>query len=148
MLADAAIRLCVVATPNDTHRRIAEQCLQAGRHVVVDKPLALTSGDAAALAAVARRNGVLLSAYQNRRWDGDFMTVRQLLTSGRIGTPLVFESHFDRFRLEPKPGAWREEEATGGGILFDLGPHLIDQALGALRDADQPVGRRAHGSRD
>ncbi|WP_158615510.1 Gfo/Idh/MocA family oxidoreductase [Acidipila sp. EB88] len=129
MLQDPSIRLCVVATPNDTHCRIAEQCMRAGRHVVVDKPLALSSADTAALGQVARDAKVVLSAYQNRRWDGDFQTLRELLDSGRIGDPVLFESHFDRFRLEPKPGAWRETEAAGGGILFDLGPHLIDQAL-------------------
>ncbi len=129
MLADESIQLCVVATPNDVHRSLSEQCLQAGRHVVVDKPLALTSGDAAALAALARENDLVLSAYHNRRWDGDYRTIESLLASGRIGDPLLFESHFDRFRMEPKPGAWRETEAQGGGILFDLGPHLIDQAL-------------------
>lgn len=129
MLADPAIQLCVVATPNDVHRSLAEQCLKAGRNVVVDKPLSLTSDDAAALAAVAREKHVVLSAYHNRRWDGDYQTLVQVLESGRAGDPLLFESHYDRFRLEPKEGAWRETEAAGGGILFDLGPHLIDQAL-------------------
>jgi len=129
MLADKSIKLCIVATPNDLHRSLSEQCLRAGRHVVVDKPLALTRGDAAALAAVAQEHKVILSAYHNRRWDGDYQTVQNLLSTGRIGDPLMFESHFDRFRLEPRPGAWRETEAAGGGILFDLGPHLIDQAL-------------------
>jgi scyllo-inositol 2-dehydrogenase (NADP+) len=129
MLADPTIKLCVVATPNHMHRSLSEQCLQAGRHVVVDKPLALTSDDALALARCAKENGVVLSAYHNRRWDGDYQTVESLFNNGRLGEPLLFESHFDRFRLEPKPGAWRETEAAGGGILFDLGPHLIDQAL-------------------
>ncbi len=129
MLADPSIELCVVATPNDAHRALAEQCLHAGRHVVVDKPLALTSEDAAALAHLARSKGLLLSAFHNRRWDGDFQTVERLLHSGRVGNPVSFASHFDRFRLELKPGAWRETEGNGAGILHDLGPHLIDQAL-------------------
>ena len=129
MLADSSIRLCVVATPNDVHRALAEQCLKAGRHVVVDKPLALSSEDAAALARLAKSKKVLLSAFHNRRWDGDFQTIEQLLGSGRIGNPVCFESHFDRFRLELKPGAWRESVGNGAGILHDLGPHLIDQAL-------------------
>ena len=129
MLADPSIELCVVATPNEAHRALAEECLEAGRHVVVDKPLALTSEDAAALAHLARSKGLLLSAYHNRRWDGDFQTVEQLLQSGRVGNPVSFESHFDRFRLEAKPGAWRETVGNGAGILHDLGPHLIDQAL-------------------
>ncbi len=129
LLEDPTIQLCIVATPNDSHRMLAEKCLEAGRNVVVDKPLALTSDDAAELAKLARARGVLLSAFHNRRWDGDFRTVENLLTTGRLGTPLMFESHFDRFRLEPKPGAWREAEQPGSGILYDLGPHLIDQAL-------------------
>ncbi len=129
LLSDKSIQLCVVATPNDVHRSLAEACLRAGKHVVVDKPLALTSGDAAALAEIAAEKHLVLSAFHNRRWDGDFQTVANLLESGRIGGPVLFESHFDRFRLEPKPGAWRETEEKGGGILFDLGPHLIDQAL-------------------
>jgi scyllo-inositol 2-dehydrogenase (NADP+) len=129
LLADPSIQLCIVATPNDTHTAIAGQCLRAGRHVVVDKPLALSSADAAELAATARASGSILSAFHNRRWDGDFRTLQQLLKQDTIGTPFSFESHFDRFRMQPRPGAWRETEAAGGGILFDLGPHLIDQAL-------------------
>ncbi len=129
MLDDPSIDLCVVATPNHSHRELAEACMRAGRNVVVDKPLALTSDDASALAATARACKVVLSAYHNRRWDGDYRTVAELLGSGRIGKPVLFESHFDRFRLQPKPGAWRETEEAGGGVLYDLGPHLIDQAL-------------------
>ncbi len=129
MLDDQSIRLCVVATPNNSHRALAKQCLQAGRHVVVDKPLTLSSDDAAALGRLAQEKNLVLSAYHNRRWDGDYQTVAKLLGSGRLGQPILFESHFDRFRLQPKPGAWRETEEAGGGILFDLGPHLIDQAL-------------------
>ncbi len=127
MLEDRSIELCVVATPNHSHRELAEACMRAGRNVVVDKPLALSSDDAAALAVTARERKVVLSAYHNRRWDGDFRTVQGLME--RIGKPVLFESHFDRFRLEPKPGAWRETEEAGGGVLYDLGPHLIDQAL-------------------
>ncbi len=129
MLTDESIKLCIIATPNDKHRSLAEQCLRAGRHVVVEKPLALASSDAAALAALAQEHKVVLSAYHNRRWDGDYQTVQNLLSTGRVGDPLMFESHFDRFRMEPRPDAWRETKAAGGGVLFDLGPHLIDQAL-------------------
>ncbi len=134
MLADPSVQLCVVATPNNSHLSLTEQCLRAKRHVVVDKPLTLSSADALTLARLARENNVVLSAFHNRRWDGDFQTVASLLASGRMGEPLLFESHFDRFRMEPKPGAWRETEEAGGGILFDLGPHLIDQALALFGD--------------
>ena len=129
LLADPTIALCVVATPNDVHQSIAEKCLRASRHVVIDKPFTLTSEGAAALAATAREQGVVLSAFHNRRWDGDYQTLQSVVASGRLGTPLLFESHYDRYRPQPRPGAWRETHASGGGILFDLGPHLIDQAL-------------------
>lgn len=129
MLADPSIELCVVATPNDTHFPLAEQCLRAGRNVVVDKPVTLTSAEAEQLARLAKEKKVVFAPYHNRRWDGDFKTLRSLLASGRLGEPRLFESHFDRFRLQPKTGAWRETEAAGGGNLYDLGPHLIDQAL-------------------
>ncbi len=129
MLEDPSIELCVVATPNVSHCVLTEACLRAGRNVVVDKPLTLTSDEARSLAELARQEKVVLSAYHNRRWDGDFRTLERLLESGRLGEPIVFESHFDRFRLLPRPGAWRETQENGGGILYDLGPHLIDQAL-------------------
>ena len=129
MLADPTVTLCVVATPNESHHAVAEACLRAGRHVVVDKPLALTSEAVERLAHIAREEGKTLSAFHNRRWDGDFCTLRALLASGRVGDPVSFESHFDRFRPQPREGAWREKAEAGGGILLDLGPHLIDQAL-------------------
>jgi predicted dehydrogenase len=134
MLEDSSITLCVVATPNEAHRSLAEQCLRAGRNVVVDKPLALSSADAKALADLASERGLILSAYHNRRWDGDFRTVRSILEGGRLGQPLHLVSHFDRYRLQPRLETWRESGKAGGGILFDLGPHLIDQALALFGD--------------
>ena len=129
LLADDSIRLCVVATPNESHVPLARQCLEAGRTVVIDKPFALASADAADLAELARALGLTLSAFHNRRWDGDFLTLQSLLASGRMGRVVSYESHFDRFRPLPRLEAWRESGGPGGGILFDLGPHLIDQAL-------------------
>jgi len=135
MLEDPAITLCVVATPNQTHRTLAEQCLKAGRHVVVDKPLALTSADARAMAQIAAERGLILSAYHNRRWDGDFQTLRGVLAGGRLGRPVHLISRFERYRREPRLSSWREGgQAGGGGILYDLGPHLIDQALALFGD--------------
>jgi predicted dehydrogenase len=134
MLEDPEITLCVVATPNAAHRSLAEQCLRAGRNVVVDKPLALSSADTRALADLARERGLILSAYHNRRWDGDYQTVKSVLAGGRLGRPLHLVSHFDRYRREPRTHAWRESGEVGGGILFDLGPHLIDQALALFGD--------------
>jgi len=129
MLANKAISLVVVATPNDSHFSLAKECLLAGRDVVIDKPFAPTYAEAAELASIAEKQGRLLSVYQNRRWDGDFKTLQGLIASKELGRIVTFESHFDRFRPERRPGAWREESGPGTGVLFDLGPHLIDQAL-------------------
>jgi scyllo-inositol 2-dehydrogenase (NADP+) len=129
MLENQEIRLVVVATPNATHLPIARQCLLADRDVVIDKPFAVTSDEAAELIELARSRGRLLSVYQNRRWDGDFLTVRKLLESDRLGRVVMFESHYDRFRVQPRLHAWREDGGPGGGVLWDLGSHLMDQAL-------------------
>ena len=122
--------LVVVASPNKTHVPLAEGAITAGVAVVVDKPLAVTSADARKLVAFAERRGKLLSVFQNRRWDGDFRTVQQLLAEGRLGTPLRFESRFERWRPQLK-GGWRElgDRSQGSGLLYDLGSHLVDQAL-------------------
>ena len=129
LLEDTSIQLVVVATPNATHLPIARQCLLAGRDVVIDKPFALNSSEAAELIQLARARNRLLSVYQNRRWDGDFQTVRKLLDSDQLGRLVEFESHYDRYRLAPRLHAWREDGSPGGGVLFDLGSHLVDQAL-------------------
>jgi scyllo-inositol 2-dehydrogenase (NADP+) len=129
LLQDSSIRLVVVATPNASHLPIARQCLLADRDVVIDKPFALSSVEAAELIHLARARGRLLSVYQNRRWDGDFLTVRKLLENDRLGRLVMFESHYDRFRQLPRLHAWREDGGPGGGVLWDLGAHLVDQAL-------------------
>ncbi len=129
LLQDSSIRLVVVATPNASHLPIARQCLLADRDVVIDKPFALNSAEAAELIQLARARGRLLSVYQNRRWDGDFLTVRKLLENDRLGRLVMFESHYDRFRQLPRLHAWREDGGPGGGVLWDLGAHLVDQAL-------------------
>jgi len=129
MLADTSIRLVAVGTPSFSHFEVAAQCLRADRDVVIDKPFTLTSDEAAQLIRLSRERGRLLTAYQNRRWDGDFKTVEKILVSGLLGRLVTFESHFDRFRPEPRLRGWRESGGPGGGTLFDLGSHLIDQAL-------------------
>src|SRR5216683_5556484 len=123
------IRLIVIATPNDTHYSLARRCLEAGRDVVVDKPFAPTLKEAVELAQLAQERGRLLSVYQNRRYDGDFQAVQQIVASGRLGRIVRFESNYDRFRPQLKAKAWRERSGPGTGILFDLAPHLIDHAL-------------------
>ena len=129
LLAMESIRLVVIATPNPSHFDLAKQCLLAGRDVVIDKPFATTYAEAAELVDLAKAKDRLLSVYQNRRWDGDFLTVKRLLSEGQLGRVVLFESHFDRFRSQPKANAWRERAEPGSGVLFDLGPHLIDQAM-------------------
>jgi scyllo-inositol 2-dehydrogenase (NADP+) len=129
LLADESIRLVAVGTPSFSHFEVAEQCLRADRDVVIDKPFVLTSDEAAQLIRLARERKRLLTVYQNRRWDGDFKTVEKILVSGLLVRLVTFESHFDRFRPQPKREVWRESGGPGGGTLFDLGSHLIDQAL-------------------
>lgn len=129
MLADTSIQLIVFATPSYSHYELARQCLHEQRHVVVDKPFTLSSAESADLIRKSRERKLLLSVYQNRRWDGDFQTIRKLLAGEDLGRIVSFESHFDRFRPAPRHDAWRESGGPGGGILWDIGPHLIDQAL-------------------
>ena len=123
------VDLVVVATPNTSHHPIAKQCLLAGRHVVVDKPFTTTVAEAEALVRLARERGRCLSVYQERRYTGDFVTLQRVLSDGALGRVVRYEAHFDRFRPALKSGAWREEPLPGSGVWFDLGPHLLDQAL-------------------
>jgi predicted dehydrogenase len=120
--------LVVIATPNATHFELARRALEAGKHVVVDKPFTLSLLEAQTLARLAQERGRLLSVFQNRRWDGDFLALRRMLEAGTLGEVVYFESHFDRFRPEVQ-NRWREQEGPGSGIWYDLGPHLADQAL-------------------
>jgi predicted dehydrogenase len=129
LLAIKDIQLIVVATPNDTHYPIARQCLEAGRDVVVDKPFTTTLEEATSLVQIAKSTGRLLTVYQNRRYDGDFQAIRQLVSAGTLGRTVRFETSYDRYRPQLKPGAWRETQRPGSGILFDIAPHLIDHAL-------------------
>lgn len=142
--------VAVVATPNRTHVPLALSALEAGLHVVVDKPVAPTSAEARRLVEEASRRELLLTPYHNRRWDGDFLTLRRLLDGDRLGDVRRFESRFERWRPEPKPG-WRQDPdpAEGGGILYDIGPHLIDQALllfGPIRDVYAELDRSRAGA--
>ena len=129
LLEDELIRLCVIATPNLSHFELARRCLVAGRDVVIDKPFTTTSEEARVLIQLAEDRGQLLTVFQNRRWDGDFLTVRKLIAAGSLGRIVSFESHYDRFRPVPKVGTWRERGEPGGGVLYDLGSHIIDQVL-------------------
>ena len=129
LLAIESIRLIVIASPNKTHFPFAKQCLEAGRNVVVDKPFTNTVADAVELFRIAKRCGRLLTVFHSRRFDADFQGLRVFLPKGELGRIVRFETHYDRYRPTGKPGAWREKPGPGSGILFDLGPHLIDHAL-------------------
>jgi len=136
LLADKSIELVVVSTPNETHFALAKQALEAGKHVVIDKPFAASSEEALALGQLAKSKGLLVIPFHNRRWDGDFQTVRKLLQEDAIGRLVTFESHFDRFRPVPRENTWKEAENPANGMLFDLGPHLVDQALALFGPPD------------
>jgi len=128
LLADDELDLVVVSTPPDTHVAIARAALEAGKHVLVEKPFVPAPGEADALVALARERGKLLCVYQNRRWDADFATVRRLVSESVLGRVYEFETHFDRFRPD-KPTTWKGQlpMSQGGGALYDLGVHVLDQ---------------------
>jgi len=145
----ATLDLVVVATPNRSHVPLARQALRAGLPVVVDKPFAPSAAEARGLIADARAQRRLLTVFQNRRWDGDFLTLRALLARGALGAVHRFESRFERWNPVPRQG-WREsgDPAEAGGLLFDLGAHLIDQALqlfGPVRAVHAELDRRRPG---
>jgi len=123
-----SVDLVVIATPNDTHVPIATEAIRAGKHVVVDKPFAPTLEEARDVIALAQRTGRVLAVFHNRRWDGDFLALRDLLSRSALGDIAHFESHFDRYRPQVRV-RWREQPGRGSGLWYDLGPHLVDQSL-------------------
>ncbi len=132
----------VIATTNETHAPLARAALDAGLPVVVDKPLATSAVEARELIAHAASRGLLLTVFQNRRWDSDFLTLRRLMSEGALGEIRRIESRFERWRPESRGDAWREttSPAHGGGVLLDLGSHLVDQALTLLGPAEHVYG--------
>ncbi|TFK43385.1 hypothetical protein BDQ12DRAFT_674892 [Crucibulum laeve] len=133
VLADAEIELVVVGTPSDTHYSFAKSALQAGKHVLLDKPVTATAAEAEELGNLAREKNLVLYAFQNRRWEADFFALKRLLqlppsSPQSLGTLLEFESHYDRYRKNLK-GTWKDIPAPANGLTYDLGSHLIDQAL-------------------
>lgn len=129
VLADPEIELVVHCTPNTLHYPMVKESLEAGKHVIIEKPFTNSSKEADELISIAEKKQLKIFVYQNRRWDGDFLTIQKLLKSGDLGDVEYFEVHFDRYSPEFKNDAWREEKLPGSGVLYDLGPHLIDQAL-------------------
>lgn len=130
IIEDPEIDLVIVTSPNTEHFRWAREALIAGKHVVVEKPFTVNVAEADELIEIAQRQGKILTVYHNRRFTSDTKTVRKILESGILGEIVDYESHFDRYRPNPRPGgAWREDPLPGSGIFYDLGSHLIDQAL-------------------
>jgi predicted dehydrogenase len=123
------IDVIVITTPNSTHFEYAQKALIAGKHVVLEKPFTITSADAHALIEISLKTNRILSVFQNRRYVCDFLTIKKILSENLLGEIVEFEAHYDRYRPEAKPNAWREKNEPGSGILYDLGSHLIDQAL-------------------
>jgi predicted dehydrogenase len=123
------VELVIITTPNDTHFSYAKAAALAGKHVVVDKPFTITSGDAMGLVQLSKQISTIISVFQNRRYVCDFLTIKEILSKRMLGDVHEFEAHYDRYRYEAKPNAWREEDKPGTGILYDLGAHLIDQAF-------------------
>jgi scyllo-inositol 2-dehydrogenase (NADP+) len=129
LLGIDSIRLIAISTPNQTHFPFAKCCLEAGRHVVVDKPFTTSVAEALELLNLAKQHQRVLSVYHNRRFDADFQAFHQTVATGALGRILRFESTYDRYRPTSKPNAWREKPGPGSGVLFDLAPHLLDQAF-------------------
>ena len=132
LLAIDALRLIVISTPNQSHYPLAIAALDAGKHVVVDKPFTVDVSEAVSLIQLAEKLGRVLSVYHDRRFDSDFQGLRKVIEAGELGRIIRFESTYDRYRTTPKPGSWREQPAPGSGIFFDLSPHLFDQAFTLL----------------
>jgi scyllo-inositol 2-dehydrogenase (NADP+) len=129
LLADPSLELVVVNTPSFTHVDLASQALRAGKHVLLEKPVATDAAKLRELLALAQQQGRQLLAYQNRRWDTDFGSVRRVVESGQLGRLIEVHFRYDRFKPQPNPKKFKEEAVPGSGLLFDLGPHLLDQAI-------------------
>ena len=128
ILNNNEIELVVVNTPDSLHYEMVKQALEAGKHVLVEKPVTQKSSDAGELLKLARSNNLVLTVFQNRRWDGDFRTVQKVVEQGNLGRLIEFESHYDRYRTFIAPDTWKEEGDEYSGVLHNLGSHMVDQA--------------------
>jgi scyllo-inositol 2-dehydrogenase (NADP+) len=129
VLKDDTIELVIINTPHDTHFTLASKVLDAGKHVIIEKPFATTAKEGEQLMALAASKKLVLSIFQNRRWDGDFMTVQQVIKSMVLGQLVEYEAHYDRYRPKVDTATWKELPGEGSGSIYNLGPHMIDQAL-------------------
>ena len=128
LLQDDTLELIIVNTPDATHFEYCEMALESNKNVVVEKPFTMKVSEAEALISLAKEKGKLLSVFQNRRWDGDYLTVKKVISNKLLGRLVSFESHFDRYRNFIQPGTWKEEPNAGAEIVYNLGAHMIDQA--------------------
>lgn len=129
VVANPDVDLIIITTPNDTHFPFAKKALEAGKHVVLEKPFTITTDEARQLVNIAAGSADILSVYQNRRYVSDFRTLKAIIDGKLLGDIHEFEAHYDRYRAEARPTAWREAPLPGSGILYDIGAHIIDQAL-------------------
>lgn len=129
LLEDNTIELIAICTPNATHYELTKKCLEAGKHVLVEKPITATRAEAEELYTLAESKSLTLCVYQNRRFDSDFLTCMQVVKGGFLGEVHSYNAHFHRYKPELNPKQWKEEESPANGILYDLGAHLIDQAI-------------------
>jgi scyllo-inositol 2-dehydrogenase (NADP+) len=129
ILDDETIELVVVATPNETHFEMALRVLKAGKHLVIEKPFAVNVEETRELINLAESNHLNLFVFHNRRWDGDFLTVQKIIEQKLLGEIVEYEVHYNRFKPELNPKPWKEIKGPGSGILYDLGTHIIDQAV-------------------
>ncbi|HEV2481811.1 MAG TPA: Gfo/Idh/MocA family oxidoreductase [Puia sp.] len=134
LLADPSVDLVVVNTPNYTHYEYAKKALESGKHVIVEKPFTVTEREGLELIALADKAGLKLSSYQSRRFDSDYRTVKRVLDSGVLGKVVEAEIHYDRYTPALSPKVHKETPGPGRGLLYDLGSHLIDQALQLFGD--------------
>ncbi len=150
VIQDPAIELIIVNTPNETHFPFALQALEAGKHVVIEKPFTVTIKEANELIELSKKKNKILTAFQNRRWDGDFLTLKKVIDEKWVGKIVEFEAHYDRFRNYIESNTWKEEEGIGKGILYNLGSHMLDQALvlfGMPDEIDARIGIQRPGGR-
>lgn len=149
ILNDDSIELVIVNTPNEKHYEHAEMALNAGKHVIVEKPFTVTKSEAAKLIELAKQRGRLLTVFQNRRWDGDFLTVQDIVAKGLVGRIVEFECHYDRYRDVVDEASWKEVKSRGTGVIYNLGSHMIDQVLtlfGRPKFVDARVGIQRQGA--
>lgn len=143
VIDDPAIELVVINTPNESHFDYASRALNAGKHVIVEKPFTVTTKEADDLIALAKNKNKVITVFQNRRWDGDFMTVKKVIENKWVGKIAEFELHYDRYRNYIEANTWKEEQGPGSGILYNLGSHMLDQVLllfGMPLEVDARVG--------